>query len=93
MSRKFAREAAFKALFQLDFNFEEDNREYCENLAVETMFDDNPRLTQKDLAYIESTVKGTRAHLEEINKIITAHLKPGWQLSRIMAADRNILRL
>ena len=93
MSRKFAREAAFKALFQLDFNFEEDNREYCENLAVETMFDDNPRLTKKDLAYIESTVKGTRAHLEEINKIITAHLKPGWQLSRIMAADRNILRL
>ncbi|MBQ6005125.1 MAG: transcription antitermination factor NusB [Selenomonadaceae bacterium] len=93
MSRKFAREAAFKALFQLDFNFEEDNREYCENLAVETMFDDNPRLTKKDLAYIESTVKGTRAHLEEINEIITAHLKPGWQLSRIMAADRNILRL
>ena len=49
MSRKFAREATFKALFQLDFNFEEDRREYSENLAIETMFDDNPRLTKSCL--------------------------------------------
>lgn len=93
MSRKFARDAAFKALFQLDFNFEEDKREYCEDLAIQTMFDDNPKLMKKDLEYIESTVKGARAHLEEIDEIITAHLKEGWQLSRLMAADRNILRL
>ena len=93
MSRKFAREAAFKALFQLDFNFEEENREYCENLAIETMFDDNPKLTKKDLAYIENSVKGTRTKLEEIDALITMHLKQGWQLPRIMAVDRNILRL
>ena len=93
MSRKLAREAAFKALFQLDFNFEEEKREECENLAIETMFDDNPRLTKKDLVYIESSVKGTRARLEEIDTIIAANLKQGWLLSRIMAADRNILRL
>ena len=94
MSRKLAREAAFKALFQLDFNFEEDRREYCENLAIETMFDDEPRLTmKKDLAFIETLVKGTRARLEEIDEILTSHLKEGWQLPRIMAADRNIVRL
>ena len=94
MSRKLAREAAFKALFQLDFNFEEERREYCENLAIETMFDEEPKLTlKKDLVFIESTVKGTRARLEEIDEIITTHLKQGWQLPRIMAADRNILRL
>ncbi|MBQ6296691.1 MAG: transcription antitermination factor NusB [Selenomonadaceae bacterium] len=94
MSRRLAREAAFKALFQLDFNFEEDRREYCENLAIETMFDDEPKLTsKKDFEYVESAVKGTRTHLEEIDAIITTHLKQGWQLSRIMAADRNILRL
>ena len=93
MSRKLAREAAFKALFQLDFNFEEDKREECENLAIKTMFDDEPRLTsKKDLDYVESTVKGTRAHLEEIDATIAAHLK-SWTLPRIMAADRNILRL
>ena len=94
MSRILAREAAFKALFQLDFNFEEENREASENLAIETMFNDEAKLTsKKDLAFIESSVKGTCARLEEIDALITAHLKPGWQLSRIMAADRNILRL
>ena len=93
MSRKLAREAAFKALFQLDFNFEPAEPETSENLAIETMFDDNPKLTQKDLSYIEATVKGTRAHLDEIDAMITARLKTGWQLPRIMAADRNILRL
>lgn len=93
MSRKFAREAAFKALFQLDFNFEETEREAYENLAIETMFNDNPRLTKRDLAYIESSVKGTRSRLNEIDRIIISNLKEGWQLSRLMAADRNILRL
>jgi len=93
MSRKLAREAAFKALFQLDFNFEEDRREYCEDLAIDTMFNDNPKLTKKDLAYIESSVKGTRARLEQIDEILTQNLKEGWHLPRIMAVDRNILRL
>ncbi len=94
MSRTLAREAAFKALFQLDFNFEEAEREACENLAVETMYDDEPRLTsKKDLAFIDATVKGTRAHLPQIDELIVTHLKQGWQLSRLMAADRNILRL
>ena len=94
MSRKLAREAAFKALFQLDFNFEEENPEASEILAIETMFDDEPKLTSlKDFSYVESTVKETRARLKEIDAIIAANLKPGWQLSRIMAADRNILRL
>ena len=93
MSRKLAREAAFKALFQLDFNFEDNRREYFEDLAIQTMFEDNPKLTKKDLAYIESSVKGSRDYLEEIDATIKAHLKEGWQLSRLMAADRNILRL
>lgn len=95
MSRRLAREATFKALFQLDFNFGEgEERETYEDLAITTMFDDEPKLTsKKDLSYIESTVKGTCAHLEEIDALIVSYLKEGWQLSRLMAADRNILRL
>ncbi|MBR4904782.1 MAG: transcription antitermination factor NusB [Selenomonadaceae bacterium] len=95
MSRRLAREATFKALFQLDFNSAEgDERESYEDLAINTMFDDEPKLTsKKDLSYIANSVKGTRAHLEEIDAIIVSHLKEGWQLSRLMSADRNILRL
>ena len=94
MSRKLAREAAFKALFQLDFNSGEDEeREVYEDLAINTMFEDNPRLTKKDFSYIESSVKGARAHLGEIDALIISRLKEGWQLSRLMTVDRNILRL
>ena len=93
MSRKLAREASFKALFQLDFNFDETERETSEDLAIKTMFDDNPKLTKKDLEFITSAVKGTRARLKEIDAIITEHLKQGWQIPRLVAADRNILRL
>ena len=94
MSRILAREAAFKALFQLDFNFEADEPEASEDLAIQTMFDDQPKLTrQKDLDFITELVKGTRAHLVEIDELIQSRLKEGWQLSRLMSADRNILRL
>ena len=102
MSRRLAREAAFKALFQLDFNSAEDEeREVRERLAIdlaietidETMLDEEPILKKKDLSYLESTVKGTRSRLAEIDELIISRLKESWQLSRIMAVDRNILRL
>ena len=101
MSRKLAREVVFRALFQLDFNFDDERRAYFEDLAIDMAIETAPedganqgaRLTKKNLAYIESTLKGTRTHLDEIDELITAHLKEGWQLSRIMAEDRNILRL
>ena len=104
MSRIMARETAFKALFQLDFNFaaEDEDITAYEDSAIKTMIDDaefltrgdDPRkLTEEDLLYVETTVKGARAHLTEIDEIISEHLKQSWQLSRLMAADRNILRL
>ncbi len=103
MSRTLARETAFQALFQLDFNFDPADPDAYEKLAIDTMIeetlcdkptsDDKPRLDEKDFDYIDGTVKGTRLHLDEIDAMITARLKEGWQLPRIMAADRNILRL
>lgn len=88
MSRTLAREAAFKALFQLDFNPDD-----LEN-AVHTMFDDEPKLTsKKDFSYVDETVKGTFAKLAEIDSLIVSNLKEGWQFARLMSVDRNILRL
>ena len=38
MSRSLAREIAFKAIFQLEFNNDEgENKEFYENLAIETV--------------------------------------------------------
>lgn len=100
MSRTFARETAFRALFQLDFNHGEiDEREIYEALAIgaaidaASEFDEEEVLTRKNLVYVGEAVKNVMAHLEEIDEIIKAHLKKNWTLSRLASADRNILRL
>ncbi len=100
MSRTLARETAFRALFQLDFNHGEiDEREIYEANAIGTAieaaeeFNSKDDLNNENLKYVGETVKNVRARLEEIDEIITSHLKKNWTLSRLASADRNILRL
>ena len=96
MSLTLAREAAFRALFQLDF-FQGTAKEYgtCEELAIKIALEDEDfaDLNKKNLLLVEEKVKGTRTHLEKIDELIQNHLKKGWTLKRLATADRNILRL
>lgn len=96
MSLTLAREAAFRALFQLDF-FQGTAEEYesCEELAIKIALEDEDfdDLNKKNLLLVEEKVKGTRAHLEKIDELIQNNLKKGWTLKRLATAERNILRL
>lgn len=92
MDRTEARETAFKALFQLEFA-PNDEKEFYEALAIENAVEEDTKIQQRRLTYIQDAVKGTRDHLAEIDELITAHLKKGWTLKRLSTADRNILRL
>lgn len=84
MTRKEAREEAFRLLFETEFRVEEapdviyalstDNREIAEN------------------AYIRAVYFGVREHLDEIDALITNHSK-GWKTSRITPVSRSALRL
>lgn len=100
MSRTLAREVAFMALFQLEFNHGEDNeRETFISLAIETAIDEvkeqssKARLNKENLLYIDVTVRATRTRIGEIDEIIKAYLQKSWTLSRLGSVDRNILRL
>lgn len=102
MSRTLAREAAFKALFQLDFNSGEiGERETYEGLAIEAAVEEaleegkarKDKLNDENIQYVSETVKGARAHADEIDEIIKTYLKKNWTLKRLASADRNILRL
>ena len=100
MSRILAREAVFSALFQLDFNHGEiDEHEICEEIAIDSALEtideikEQGVLTKKNIRYVNETVKNIMARLEEIDAIIKSRLKENWTLSRLAAADRNILRL
>ena len=94
MSRSLAREIAFKALFQLEFNSGEgEDKEFYENLAIETVINSGKKISQENSQYVHQVVKSTIAKLEEIDEIISAHLKKGWTIQRLATVDRNILRL
>lgn len=100
MSRILAREAAFSALFQLDFNHGEiDEHEIYEEIAIDNAVEtteeikEQGMLTKKNIRYVNETVKNIMAHLEQIDAIIKSNLKKNWTLSRLASVDRNILRL
>ncbi len=84
MTRKEAREEAFRLLFETEFRGENtaediyalstDNREVAEN------------------AYIRAVYFGVREHLAEIDEILTRHSK-GWKVERITPVSRSAIRL
>ena len=84
MTRKEAREEAFRLLFETEFRTEEDpslifavsqeNREVAEN------------------GYIKTVYFGVREHLAEIDEMIERHSK-GWKTTRITPVSRSAIRL
>lgn len=89
-----AREAAFRALFQLDFTqADSEEKDMYENISIENALEDFENLSEKHLQRLEDKVRGTRLHLAEIDELIQNNLKKGWTVKRLATADRNILRL
>lgn len=88
MSRTSARKNAFFLLFQMDFNEAEEYEQVQEIFFSE--WEDSA--LESDKAFTLQEVEGTRAHLEEINGIISA-CATGWDLERMNKVDLAILRL
>ena len=88
MSRKTAREHAFRLLFSTQF----------QNESVDTMLERYLEATpgvepeEKDLNFIRTEVAGTLQHQQEINKEIEGALQD-WKLSRLSHVDLAILQI
>lgn len=88
MSRKIARELAFKVVFSVDFQHEnEDIEKLIANLKNETK-----EINQEDEGYINDIVHGVISKKEELDEKIQKYLK-GWTMDRISKTDLAILRL
>jgi N utilization substance protein B len=85
MSRKRAREIAFKILFQADVG-----RNPWQEVLPRTL--DEVKLPEKSSEFLSASVKGTIAHLKEIDGVITKYAVD-WRLERMANTDRNVLRL
>ena len=85
MSRRKAREMAFKVIFQVD-QIDADPRK-----AFEFLLEENS-LTEKDQIFAWDLVQGCLRHLEEIDSRIAKH-SIHWPVNRISAINRNIMRI
>lgn len=91
MSRKTAREVAFKMVFASNFQTEEISPEdMIEALLKET--ENNEDIDSKDMEYIKDVVHGVYKNMQSLDEKIKEHLK-GWTMDRICKTDLAILRL
>ncbi len=85
MSRKDARESAFKILYQVDI-------QKCNVDEILTTFYNENVVTDEDKIYIDDVTTGAFNNLKEIDETIIKGLK-SWTLNRISKVDKAILRL
>ncbi|MEN6461230.1 MAG: transcription antitermination factor NusB [Syntrophomonas sp.] len=85
MSRRKAREVAFKVLFQVD-QVEADPHKAFRYLIHDV------QLAEKDRDFSWELVEGCMNHLEEIDEKIS-HYSKDWALERMSAVDKNVMRI
>lgn len=85
MSRRAAREAALRALFQIDVGRSSVERALEYNL-------EEMQIPSKDRPFVTELVTGTVRHLEELDQVIHRFAER-WSIDRMARTDRNILRL
>ena len=91
MSRKTARELAFKVIFAENFQNEEVSPDEIRSaLLKETELMDD--VSKEDMNYINEISHGVYIKSAELDEHIKKHLK-GWTMDRICKTDLAILRL
>ena len=90
MSRKLARESAFKLIYQIPFHGSLPISEVVENYSV--CADDYAKLDEHDLKYVDLCVNGCFDNIDEIDEKISSSLK-NWTISRLSKVNLAILRL
>ena len=86
MSRKKARDNAFKCVYQLEFLGQAAIDDILEMCYMENSN------TEAEKEYIGSALRGVSENLDTIDDIILSKLK-NWSISRIAKIDLSILRL
>lgn len=86
MSRKDARDNAFKCVYEYEFNKEKSIEEILNFCYEENEVNDSEK------EYIDQVVKGVVQNIEKIDENIFKHLK-NWSMARIAKIDLAILRV
>ncbi len=88
MNRSAIRENAFKLIYSLEIQKEENIEE-----QIDLFFESNDIKDEEAKKYIKNAVLGIEKNKGEILKNIEKNLKEDWKLSRISKMDLSILKL
>ena len=81
MSRKEAREIAYKVLFSHQFVVPE-----CSDEVIINVLDEGQKLNKKDLDFAKELINGVNTHKDELLKIVERNTS-GYTLDRILTTD------
>lgn len=89
MQRTAMRELAFKLVYAIQVQKDDDNYEEQVQLFLES----NEITDEKVIGYLEDVVKGIENNNNEINELISKNLKENWSLNRIPKVTLSLLKL
>ncbi len=89
MQRTAMRELAFKLVYAIQVQKDEDNSEEQVQLFLES----NEITDEKVIGYLEDVVKGIKNNNSEIDELISKNLKENWSLNRIPKVTLSLLKL
>ena len=89
MSRKSARDSAFKLIYQIPFHGDNDVSLTMDNFKCT---DEYAKLTEPDMDYVNVCVKGCFDNLSHIDSRVEGSLK-NWKIERLSKVNLAILRL
>lgn len=87
MNRTEAREQAFKLLYSMQIQKENEEEQ------IQLYFEANDITDQKTKDYITDVWSGINLHKEEIEQKISNNLKVDWKLERLSKVDLSLLKL
>lgn len=87
MNRSEARDMAFKFLYQVEIQ-KENNEE-----AINLFFENNEVQDKEGKKYITNVAEGINENLENITEVIKKNLKQDWKIERISKVTLAILKL
>ena len=88
MNRTAIRESAFKLIYSLEIQKQNDLKE-----QIDLYFESENIENTAAKEYIEDAVLGIENHKEEILTLIEKNLKKDWKIDRISRIDLSILKL
>lgn len=87
MNRSEARDMAFKFLYQVEVQKENNEK------AINIFFENNEIESKDAQKYILSVANGVNENLEDITELIKKNLKQDWKIERISKVTLAILKL